>query len=834
MHQPVLDPMIHQPLLDPISPFRRSSFGIEASLKTAISPSSGAQAFKEMLSQPNRPIPSRRASLRGVSHAPSFPAPPPPPMSVTAQVVDPTRLASMLESHATTMRPPSPIDPARTLAPSRKVHHSPVRSPPPAPPPPPPPPPPTMSSPLRRNSSQAECFMRSNSFSPPSASKRTYSFVRDQSLRPPLAGQHRAPPARSGSCPPDSDILKTRTMRSNSDGYTSASTSFVTEGSTSPTSSSSSNPSDSEDIVDPHRHPHDKKAPEPYTSSFNPAQLELESRRRDLLWRETEKQWKDKHGNTLSRAEDMSFRQKVESNVGQAGDGPQEREWRDMWKTTDSYWNEFEARWRQDLAQRRTASRNDDGHFHTVHSDSRDMTSPDDDNAMTSLMSSFERAMGDKRQAQRLGDLERAERKRREHEHEAWKTTLEHDARRPSSQGPEQERLPDALHRSSDAWAQDRLRRPDAMRTRSSSVIVEGRPNFGRSRSGSVAAVADVLPTDVAVDSPPFETLPRFDEKPSRMKRNRPSRGSKDSFEFLTPELDPLRAAQTELYHADELKQQHLAKARHTLQEELRMSDDSQREEHTRAEKIRRAERREHERRARDLSTEAEPDFRRSNDASQRHRDATSPSPLSAKVPLQPQPSSTEQASPKVDIQEHLLKLEAEQAALARRIQELRMAAEAAASVKSPQAEPDRGPEREHEPERNQNQKVKVGESHPKVQEARKRQGNEADVFKVMQERLRKAGEQKAPERANDFPRKAKRAATLPFLDHGAPVTPTDPRPSLVHSETEPVEGRVHFLPTEQSSNEANRVRLDPALPPPNGRSRARRQQYRCLMCHHT
>lgn len=39
----------------------------------------------------------------------------------------------------------------------------------------------------------------------------------------------------------------------------------------------------------------------------------------------------------------MAFRQKVERGVGQAEDSPQEKEWRDMWKTTDSYWNEFEG-----------------------------------------------------------------------------------------------------------------------------------------------------------------------------------------------------------------------------------------------------------------------------------------------------------------------------------------------------------------------------------------------------------------------------------------------------------------------------------------------------------
>lgn len=652
--------------------------------------------------------------------------------------------------------------------------------------------------------------MRSNGLSPPSASRRAYSFVRDQPARPPVSGQHRAPPARTNSCPPDADMFKTRMMRSNSDGYTSASTSFMTEGSTSPTSSASTHPSDSEEAADPHHPLHDKKkAPECYPSSFNPTQLELESRRRDLLWRETEKQWKDKHGNTLSRAEDMAFRQKVERGVGQAEDGPQEKEWRDMWKTTDSYWNEFEARWRQDLAQRRSASRNDDGHFHTAHSDSRDMTSPDDDNTMTSLMSSFEREMGEKRRVQRLSEVERAECKRREHEREAWKATLdrEQEIRRPSSQGPEQERIPDTLHRSPDVWPQDRLRRPDVARTRSSSVVVDARPSFRRSRSGSLAAAADILPTSAAVDPLPFETAPKFDEKPLRMKRHRPSRGSKESFDFLAPEADPLRAAQAELHHADEAKQQYLAKARHHLQEELRMCDDSQREELIRAEKARRAERREHERRSRGHPIETETDFHRSNEAAQRQRDATSPPPPSAKEPLPQQPLASEQVSPKLDtssgsIQEHLLKLEAEQAALARRIQELRIAAEAAESAKLAQAEQDRGRERERDPERDLSQKTKMTEPRPKVQEARKRQSNEADVFKAMQERLRKAEEQRVPERTDAIPPKAKRSATIATFDHDSLTTPTDTRPTFVHSETEPPEGRVRFLPSRQSPDE--------------------------------
>lgn len=79
-------------------------------------------------------------------------------------------------------------------------------------------------------------------------------------------------------------------MRSNSDGYTSASTSFVTEGSSSPTSSDSSQPSDNEEGI------HIKMKAN--YSPFDPAQLEMESRRLELVWRETEKQWMDKHGIT--------------------------------------------------------------------------------------------------------------------------------------------------------------------------------------------------------------------------------------------------------------------------------------------------------------------------------------------------------------------------------------------------------------------------------------------------------------------------------------------------------------------------------------------------------
>lgn len=84
----------------------------------------------------------------------------------------------------------------------------------------------------------------------------------------------------------------------------------------------------------------------------------------------------------------MAFRRNVEAAIGQKDDGPQEQEWREMWKNTNSSWAEFEgmnfkyprgrsltlfslARWRKEEAQRRTTARNDDSHFYTAHSESR-------------------------------------------------------------------------------------------------------------------------------------------------------------------------------------------------------------------------------------------------------------------------------------------------------------------------------------------------------------------------------------------------------------------------------------------------------------------------------
>ncbi|KAG8769728.1 hypothetical protein FRC12_004782 [Ceratobasidium sp. 428] len=175
----------------------------------------------------------------------------------------------------------------------------------------------------------------------------------------------------------------------------------MTKCSYSPTSSISSQPSDSKDDLGPLHSSHDKKAPKSHVPLFN---LELVSCRLDLLWRETEKLWKDKRGNTLPHIEDMAVRQKFEEGHSQAEDSSQESEWRELWKSTSASWPKFEGMNLNSLSNGRWAethgSRNNDGHSHAVHSSSRDMTSTDDNKAMSTSMTALEQRMNDERHAQ--------------------------------------------------------------------------------------------------------------------------------------------------------------------------------------------------------------------------------------------------------------------------------------------------------------------------------------------------------------------------------------------------------------------------------------------------
>ncbi|KAG8679360.1 hypothetical protein FRC08_017024, partial [Ceratobasidium sp. 394] len=405
------------------------------------------------------------------------------------------------------------------------------------------------------------------------------------------------------------------------------------------------------------------------------------------------------------------------------------------------------------------------------------MTSTDDDKTMSAIMAGFEHRMSEKRRLQALKRAEE-EQKRRDQERGGWPgQTAEHEP----------------VHRS-----HDRLLRPDVTRTRSSSVVVEGRPTFQRVRSGSIATPADVPLSNPIVDAPPFETVPRFAEKPVRAKRSRPSHGSRESFEFMSPEEDLQRSTSVEQQRASELKQSYLSQARGTLRwEETQATGDAHHEDASRPDKPRR---REHERRSRELPTATGIDSHRTREETP-HREPSAPNGGAAEVHL-PRVKSAERVPQSVEtssgsIEEEVLKLEREQAALARRIQELRAAAEAAANAnanlgpKSTQPEPDRGRERERE------QKPKAAEPKVKV-EARKQQNSEGDVFKAMQERLRKAEEHKP----GDFARKAKRAATMPVLDQDTAIASPVARP-VQTGDSEPTETRVHFASDKPSAEPA-------------------------------
>ncbi|KDN47267.1 hypothetical protein RSAG8_03746, partial [Rhizoctonia solani AG-8 WAC10335] len=724
---------MHQPMVVE-QPFRRGSFGMEASLKAAMPTSDAAQQFQDMLNHPERPAPSRRSSLRAVpaTFVPPPPPPPPPPASITESM----RMAS----HSSSMRSPSP-SPVIDMSPgidSRKIHRSPVRSPP------------SLSSVPRRNSSQAEHFMRSSLSPPPSAGKRAYSFAREQQARvPTVAGGPINLPSRTNSCPPDADIMfQTRGVRSNSDGYNSAST-FMTECSTSPTSSDSSQPSDIEEGHTPHIK---TKAPE-NTPSFDFAtQLEMESRRLELVWRETEKQWKDKHGT------------------------PQ-KEWRDVWKNTNSDWAESEARWRKEVTHRRTASRNEDSHFHTAHSDSRNASVADDDKVMNAILSHFEKEMEKRRlraERKRLEEVEQAERKRREEESDIWRATLERESgsRRSSGQGSKD-------FSTEHSWLPDRLLRPDMSRTRSSSVVVEPRPPFQRSRSGSVAAIVDPLIADANISPLPTTLGPPVVEQ-ARVRRSRSNRDSRDGFEAPVEE-DPVRI-QAEKQRSEEIRKHYLSSARQHL--------------YTSAADL------PHPQHARDSSEETERDVPRPRGHQRGPSTTSNPEAHSPRPSLSPSISTRDvpqvgQTDVPLSIVEEVAKLEREQAALARRILELRAAAEGnegpkplqPSSVPAPVLAPVEQ-ELERGREKNKELKVQDGEKPRARSQVTRKHSDEGAIFKAMQERSRKTEHQTTT--VPDFNRKPEPIVITPN------PRPTTTAPTL----GEPSGGRVHFMSDKPSAED--------------------------------
>ncbi|KAJ1301987.1 hypothetical protein OPQ81_000822 [Rhizoctonia solani] len=752
MHQPMVEPAFRRAMLP--NSFRRSS---------------------TIQNDPSPPVDPPFGPFLRVS--PLLHLPPPP-----ASVMDSMRMAS----HSSSMRAPSPspspvVDMSSGID-SRKIHHSPVRSPP------------SLSSVPRRNSSQAEHFMRSSLSPPPSANKRAYSFAREQARIPTVAGGPINPPVRTNSCPPDADIIfQTRGVRSNSDGYNSAST-FVTECSASPTSSDSSQPSDIEEGHIPHIK---TKAPENASSFDLATRLEMESRRLELVWRETEKLWKDKHGTTLSRSQDMAFRRKIEGGVGIKDDSPIDKEWREMWKNTNDYWVESEARWRTEDAHKRTASRNEDSHFHTAHSDSRNNTTvADDDKLMNAIFTHFEKEMEKRRQRaerKRLGEIEQAERKRREEESEVWRATLERESesRRSSGQGLAKD------YPTDHSWLPDRLLRPDLSRTRSSSVIAEPRPSFQRSRSGSVATIVDPIAADTSINPLPTTLGPPAAEH-GRVKRSRSSRESRDGLEIPVPEEDPVRAlpTQAEKQRSEEIRKNYVNSARQQLYtpapDHTRQHSQPERVPHTR-----------------DSSDETERDVPRpkghqrgpsatSNNESHSPRPSVSPSISTRDVP------QATQVDPSLSIVEEVARLEREQAALARRIQELRAAAESndGSKLSPPAPAPVSAPvepERERGREKSKELKVKDGEKPRAKSQVTRKHSDEGAVFRAMQEQSRKAEHQPTPTHLNRKPE--------PTI-----ITPEPRSAAAAPTMGESSGGRVHFMSDKLSAED---------LPSPTPPSRA-------------
>ncbi|KAG9095914.1 hypothetical protein FS749_009475 [Ceratobasidium sp. UAMH 11750] len=215
---------------------------------------------------------------------------------------------------------------------------------------------------------------------------------------------------------------------------------------------------------------------------------------------------------------------------------------------------------------------------------------------------------------------------------------------------------------------------------------------------GSVATPADVPLSNPIGAAPPFETAPRLAEKPVRAKQSQPSHGSPESFEFMSPNEEDLQ--------------------RFPMLAALSGGKKLRRQMHT----------------TRMPPGPTSPAVESTN--------APTPNGSAAEVHL-PRVKSAERVAQSVETSSGLIEEEVLAAA------EAAVNANANVGPKSTQPELDRGHERER------GQKPKVAEPKVKV-EARKQQNSEGDVFKAMQERLRKAEEHKP----RDFARKAEQAAT--------------------------------------------------------------------------
>ncbi|CAE6431414.1 unnamed protein product [Rhizoctonia solani] len=90
----------------------------------------------------------------------------------------------------------------------------------------------------------------------------------------------------------------------------------------------------------------------------------MNPRRLEIIWQETEKHWKEKHGSEFPRSRDAAFRQKIEDDTGIEDDSPSDSEWRDLWRLVDDCWMESESHLQEENTRRRVDSWARGGSYH--------------------------------------------------------------------------------------------------------------------------------------------------------------------------------------------------------------------------------------------------------------------------------------------------------------------------------------------------------------------------------------------------------------------------------------------------------------------------------------
>ncbi|CAE6489763.1 unnamed protein product [Rhizoctonia solani] len=392
------EPSIVQPT------FHRGHPGMAAGLKVTIPTNGLPQRFQGTLNRSER-ISSRRSPCQVVPTAFSPSTPALTPLLPPGSAADPIRTAS----HVSSMRSPSPSPTMDSLVGTsskpQKTRHPFVLTPS------------SLGPTSRRNSPQEKTFPYPSPSSPPSsASKRVYSLPRGQTRKSKTLGELPCFAAHTDSHPQCADTSSQhQSVRS---GRHDWSTLFMVEHSISPTNSE---PNQSLDIEEDNYVSHvGTQAP---IRRVLPSTLETESRRLELVWQETEKQWKGKYGIPPLHFQEMTFRQKIESDISLDKNDLVGKEWRNMWRRARDCWAECEARWREEDAPRKTLQ--SDSHFHYPHLEPMDLIM-----VVDAMFVYFQKEMDKRRQPaerKRLEEVERFERKQREEENEIWRIHLEHE-----------------------------------------------------------------------------------------------------------------------------------------------------------------------------------------------------------------------------------------------------------------------------------------------------------------------------------------------------------------------------------------------------------------------